>query len=116
MLWHPETTTDPVFRPIISRMIFLIEYNRPEGRLVTFERFQDSERLKAQNARLGLELDLNRRGINHEVVLLEAASEGAVRRTHRGYFETPRQIAESIALAINRTIRSLYPNPDKTKA
>ena len=76
-------------------MIFLIEYNRPEGRLVTFQRFQDSERLKAQNARLDLELDLNRRGVDHEVVLLEAASEERLRRTHRRYFEDLRQILES---------------------
>lgn len=76
-------------------MIFLIEYNRPQGWIVTFKRFKDSERLKAQNARLDLELDLNRRGINHEVVLLEAASEAALRRTHRRYFETLRQILES---------------------
>ena len=76
-------------------MIFLIEYNRPEGRIVTFQRFQDSERLKAQDTRLDLELDLNRRGVDHEVVLLEAASEEALRRTHRRYFETLRQILES---------------------
>jgi len=76
-------------------MIFLIEYNRPEGRLIIFQRFQDSERLKAQNARLDLELDLNRRGVDHEVVLLEAASEAALRRTHGRYFKTLRQILES---------------------
>ena len=76
-------------------MIFLIEYNRPEGRLITFKTFQDSERLKAQNARLDLDLDLNRRGVGHEVVLLEAASEGAVRRTHRRYFEDASQIVKS---------------------
>ena len=76
-------------------MIFLIEYNRPEGRLVTFERFTDSERLKAQNVRLDLELDLNRRGVAHEVVLLEAASEDGLHRTHRRYFEDLRQILES---------------------
>ena len=78
-------------------MIFLIEYNRPEGRLVTFERFQDSERLQAQDSRLALELDLNRRGIAYEVVLLEAASEDAVRRTHRRYFENASQILESFS-------------------
>ena len=76
-------------------MIFLIEYDRPEGQIVTFKRFQDSERLKAQNARLDLELDLNRRGVDHEVVLLEAATEEALRRTHRRYFEDLRQILES---------------------
>ncbi len=76
-------------------MIFLIEYNRPEGRLVTFQRFEDSERLKAQNARLDLELDLNRRRVNHEVVVLEAASEAALRCTHGRYFKTLHQILES---------------------
>ncbi|OGQ17025.1 MAG: hypothetical protein A3C54_06215 [Deltaproteobacteria bacterium RIFCSPHIGHO2_02_FULL_60_17] len=76
-------------------MIFLIEYNRPEDQLVTFQRFQDFERLTAQNARLDLELDLNRRGVAHEVVLLEAASEDALQKTHQRYFKTLRQILES---------------------
>jgi hypothetical protein len=68
-------------------MIFLIEYNRNRGRLMNFERFDDSERRKAEDARLELELTLNRLRITHEVVILEAASEEAVRRTHRRYFE-----------------------------
>jgi len=76
-------------------MIFLIEYHRPEGRIVTFKRFKDSERLKAEKSRLDLELDLNRKGVNHEVVLLEAASEDALRRTHRRYFESLSQILKS---------------------
>lgn len=76
-------------------MIFLIEYNRPEGRIVTFKRFKDSQRLEAQNARLDLELDLNRQGVDHEVVLLEAESEDALHKTHQRYFKTLRQIAES---------------------
>ena len=76
-------------------MIFLIEYNRPQGRIVTFQRFQDSERPKAQNARLDIELNLNRRGVAREVVLLEAASQDGLRRTHRRYFEDLRRILES---------------------
>lgn len=76
-------------------MIFLIEYNRPQGRMVTFKRFKDSERLKAEKSRLDLELDLNRRGVDHEVVLLEAASADALRRTYRRYFEDASQIAKS---------------------
>jgi len=67
-------------------MIFLIEYNRPEGRLVTLREFDESQRKEAQDARLGLELDLNRKGIDHEVVLLEAASIEALKRTHQCYF------------------------------
>ena len=76
-------------------MIFLIEYNRPKGRIVTFRVFDKSEQVKAEISRLNLELDLNRRKVFHEVVLLEAASEAALRRTHRRYFETPSQIVES---------------------
>jgi hypothetical protein len=74
-------------------MIFLIEYNRPKGRIVTFRIFDKSEQMKAEDLRLDLELDLNRRGIQHEVVLLEAASEDAPRRTHRRYFENLSQLA-----------------------
>ncbi len=69
-------------------MIFLIEYNRKLGRIITFTPFDDSERRKAEDARLELELELNRQGVEREVVILEAATEEAVRRTHRRYFES----------------------------
>jgi hypothetical protein len=75
-------------------MIFLVEYNRREGRIVSFEVFDDLERRKAENTRLEIELNLNRAGVDHEVVLLEAASEDALRRTHRRYFEDLSQFAE----------------------
>lgn len=67
-------------------MIFLIEYNRSKGVIVTDREFDDSQRCEAEDLRLGMELDLNRKGIDHEVVLLEAASEDALRRTHQRYF------------------------------
>jgi ppGpp synthetase/RelA/SpoT-type nucleotidyltranferase len=70
-----------------KRMQFLIEYDRHRGQIVTFSVFEDSEKKKAEDARLAMELELNRRGAKHEVVLLEAASEEALRRTHRRYFE-----------------------------
>lgn len=76
-------------------MIFLIEYNRPKGRIVSMKAFKDSKRLKAENSRLELELDLNRRRVDHEVVLLEAASENALQKTHQRYFKSPRQIVTS---------------------
>ena len=75
-------------------MIFLIEYNRSEGSIVTFRDFGDSQRREAEDARLGIELDLNRKGRDHEVVLLDAASEDALRLTHRRYFKDLRQILE----------------------
>jgi len=73
-------------------MIFLIAYNRSEGRIVTFRSFDASQRREAENSRLEIELDLNRKGGAHEVVLLEAANEDALRLTHRRYFEDLRQI------------------------
>ena len=76
-------------------MIFLIEYDRDRGELVTFRSFDDVERKNAEAARLELELDLNRRGVEHEVVILEAASENAVRRTHRRYFETLEELLKA---------------------
>lgn len=76
-------------------MIFLIEYDRAAGRIVTFGTFDDSERLIAENSRLQLELALNRRPEDHEVVLLQASGEDALRQTHRRYFETASEIVRS---------------------
>lgn len=75
-------------------MIFLIEYDRARGEL-TLKSFDAAERSRAENARLELELDLNQRGIDREVVLLEAESEVALRRTHRRYFENLSELVES---------------------
>jgi len=68
-------------------MVFLIEYARSEGRIVRMFEFRDADRAKAENARLELELRLNREAIDHEIVLLDAASEKALRRTHGRYFD-----------------------------
>lgn len=68
-------------------MIFLIEYDRPSGKIIEMRKFEDSERTTAQDARLELELKLNREGIQREVVILEASSEEALRHTHSRYFE-----------------------------
>jgi hypothetical protein len=80
----------------VKGMLFLIEYKRSEGRIVTLKSFDDSERAKADQSRLAVELDLNEKGIDHEVVLLDAADEQALRRTHRRYFEDVVQIANSL--------------------
>lgn len=74
-------------------MIFLIEYNRSRGKIATFETFDETDRQKSEDARLEMELKLNRAGIEHEVILLEATTEEALRRTHRRYFEDLAQLA-----------------------
>jgi hypothetical protein len=68
-------------------MIFLIEYDRSAGKLVKMQTFSNSQRSIALEARLAREIALQRLGKRHEVVLLEAASEGDLRATHRRYFE-----------------------------
>ena len=70
-------------------MILLIEYDRATARTLQFLTYEDAERGKAEDRRLQMELDLNRRGLlmQHEVVLLRAESEEALRRTHERYFK-----------------------------
>jgi hypothetical protein len=68
-------------------MIFLIDYDRVAGKLVSIRLFEEVERGSAQAARLQLELDHHRAGVEREVVLLEAVDETAIRRTHRRYFD-----------------------------
>jgi hypothetical protein len=78
-------------------MIFLIEYARARGEIVTFKAFGDTDRQTAEDARLEMELELNRLGTEHEVVILEAATEEALRRTHRRYFENLSELVNSPA-------------------
>ncbi|HKQ61718.1 MAG TPA: hypothetical protein VJS92_10520 [Candidatus Polarisedimenticolaceae bacterium] len=77
-------------------MIFLVEYDRKQGQLLRLDTFDDSGRLKAEEARHTLEQELQRRGVQHEVVLLEAASEEALRKTHRRYFATATELARAV--------------------
>lgn len=75
-------------------MIFLIEYDRSEGRLVTIREFDERQRREAEDARLKIEVEDNGKHVDREVVLLEAENEEAVRLTHRRYFEDLRQLLE----------------------
>jgi len=75
-------------------MLFLIEYDRLRGQLISFRPFDASEASMVQDARLSLELDLKRKGVEREVVVLEAHDEDALRRTHRRYFENLKELAE----------------------
>ena len=76
-------------------MIFLIEYDREQGKILKLEPFPDSDRKYAQHERLIRELELSRHGLVREVVLLEAKDQKALERTHRRYFKTATELAES---------------------
>jgi hypothetical protein len=68
-------------------MIFLLDYDRASGSLISIREFDDAMRAAAEHHRLDLEVVNLTRGVTHEVVLLEAASEIDLKRTHRRYFE-----------------------------
>jgi hypothetical protein len=74
-------------------VFFLIEYDRGLGRLISFRAFQDPERSLAEETRLQLEVTLALARTEREVVLLEAETEEALRRTHRRYFEALAELA-----------------------
>lgn len=77
-------------------MLFLIQYDRSRGSIVKMQVFDDSEHQKADDSRLEIEIELNRQGVEREVVLLEAENEEALRQTHRRYFEDFRELAKSL--------------------
>jgi len=76
-------------------MLFLIEYNREKGEIVSIRKFSDSEKNEAESARLQLELDRQRMGVKNEIVILDASDETGVRRTHRRYFESLEELAKA---------------------
>jgi len=78
-------------------MIFLVEYDRSEGRLVSIREFDDSQQKHAEDARLELELSLSRARTDREVVLLQAQSQEALRQTHNRYFADLRQLLADLA-------------------
>jgi len=62
--------------------------------------FDDSERTAAENKRLKRELSLHRKGVKREIVLLQAASEDALKETHGRYFADIATLAEIESRAI----------------
>jgi hypothetical protein len=91
-------------------MIFLLEYDRKLGKLRDFKSFND--RAQAQRERLERELFLHRSLQPCEVVLLEAADEATLRRTHKRYFNTPRQLVESM---MTNVFEKRYSYPSATE-
>jgi predicted dinucleotide-utilizing enzyme len=76
-------------------VIFLIEYDRLRGEIVTMSTHADDQRAQVDEARLRTELRLRREASRREVVVLEAASEEALRRTHARYFKSAQALVPS---------------------
>jgi hypothetical protein len=78
-------------------MIFLIEYDRSHGELISIEAFADADRDSAESERLRRELALHKKHVRREVVLIQAATEVALKETHRRYFEDIAALAARLA-------------------
>ncbi|MBP7776392.1 MAG: hypothetical protein KA371_04640 [Acidobacteria bacterium] len=74
-------------------MIFLIEYDRGRGKLLSLTQFSPDRRAVAEAERLVREIELNAIGVEREIVLLEAQDEDSLRATHRRYFEGVEQLS-----------------------
>ncbi|HEY1235917.1 MAG TPA: hypothetical protein VGH22_21235 [Candidatus Binatia bacterium] len=77
-------------------MIFLLKYDRRAGKVRYKKIFPATERPKAHRERLALELESRKSAMLCEVVLLEAADEAALLRTHQRYFQSTEELVESM--------------------
>lgn len=83
-------------------MIFLVDYDRATASLIELIPYADPLRGEAERARLSLEINYLEHGVSREIVLLEAATEQDLRRTHRRYFEGLEQLTQPPApVALN---------------
>jgi hypothetical protein len=76
--------------------IFVLRYDRREGKLLKLFSFAESERAKAQAQRLALELEIAANRLDQEAVLLEAESERALKFSHARYFEDLDSLAKAL--------------------
>jgi hypothetical protein len=93
-------------------VLFLIEYDRPSGSIIQFREFDAASQQLADETRLNLELDLKRQGVEHEVVLLDAPSQEALRHTHSRYFENFENVVELVIGSPQ--VQALLVGPEKS--
>lgn len=74
-------------------MLFLIEYDRSRGEIVSMTTYADELREHVHEVRLQMELRLRREAAKREVVIMEAANEDALRKTHARYFKSALALA-----------------------
>lgn len=78
-------------------MLFLIEYDRLRGEIISMTTYTDAQREQVDEDRLQLELRLRREATKREVVVMEAANEDALRKTHARYFNSAQALVPSVS-------------------
>ena len=84
-------------------MLFLVNYDRKFGKIVSLKTFDNARRQEAEDARLELELHVGVSAPDREIVLLDAASEFALRKTHRRYFDDIETLVAALTNALPQT-------------
>jgi hypothetical protein len=75
---------------------FLLIYDRGAGRLVRVDEFEESHRGDALRARYEAEIAAIQDARDEEIVIFEAESLDALKRTHGSYFSTVRELGERL--------------------
>jgi hypothetical protein len=76
--------------------IFLLIYDRDIRKLLLTEEFTQEQRPLAMRARRDAEIAAIREGRKQEIVILEAESLDALKRTHGSYFYTIQELTEKL--------------------
>jgi hypothetical protein len=76
--------------------VFLLIYDRSAKRLLRVEEYDQAERDRALFARHEAEVVAMEQHSDHEIVLFEAESLDALKRTHGSYFYTVRELGERL--------------------
>jgi len=79
-------------------MFFLLEYDRPSGKLLSLREFHDDDMALASQECFELERRLLARHDAREVVLLQSESLDSLKITHKRYFATLEEILLGIAV------------------
>jgi hypothetical protein len=80
-------------------MIFLVHYDRRAQALLHFEKYDDTDRRRAEEDMLQLELSLLGSERENEIVLFKGADEAALRVSHARYFESLSELMATAAQA-----------------
>jgi hypothetical protein len=78
-------------------MLFLIEYSRSQGKLISLKSFPDTEWNAVMDERLELELDLFHRKVqDHDALVFQSDSLETLKVTHGNYFKTLEELFDEL--------------------
>jgi len=92
-------------------MIFLLEYDRPRGALVSLREFGDDEMSLAHDACLEREIQLLGSDWTREVVMLQSRSLESLKFTHMRYFATLEEMFAGLCVNLQGALENRLTAP-----